>query len=909
MVYDDEKGLEFDIGIVGWWYYYNYGSILTYLALCKALESKGYSVLMIRKIGNEKSGLENQLPEKAINRYCTISKFYNEKTVKELNNLCKSFISGSDQMWNPNCEKDAGKQYFLDFVDEEHKKISYASSIGNSTDASNRYKVEYREYLQTFSAVSVREKYSIEYFKKIYGITPSHVCDPVFLCDKHVYLEIMEKSKIKLDKEYLLCFILDPTEEKKQIIRQMSKILGIEVKCLVDLTDARNKAEELKEFECLPYIDIEDFLYLFSNASFIITDSFHGTCFSIIFEKKFISIPNYKRGDKRVKELLKLYQLEDRILENPTDIDKYVSDIKYDVVTSIIEKEREKSWNWLLDKLNNKCDNLESNSAEIQRFQSNEDFIRIQLLVTLLRDYGVKKIVLSPGGRDVPIVRMFEYNEEFFDIYRITDERSAAYFGLGLARQSNMPVACVCTSGTAVCNYMPAVAEAYYTGVPVIYITADRQSIYLNMGEDQTIPQKNIFKEITKREITVPEGNGFKVRHQAVRDISDCILETTHNGFGPVHINISVDDITIGQDMPKTAWKLLPFIYPHILRVKYEEKDKLLRWVNDLKKSKRIMVVYGQNQKLCEDEIDVIKRFVNKYNCIIVTDHISNLHIQGTLMPYNMLHQITQREFDEVLAPDILISVGGKRLMNDPLTHKVRNSKKNIRHWSVRENGDIKDFYYKLSSVLEMSQKAFFNFFTKNVGNVENDKNFFRLWFSYIERYPVIENKEFNGVFVQSVIFPRLPKNSIVHLGVGQVFHDCRKFYIPETVDVFCNMGTNGIDGCVSTFMGQCAVEKNRLCFLVIGDLAFFYDMNSIWNKKLSKNIRILLINNNGTDLLRSHNLKAIRSVHNTSAKGWVESTGFQYIEAHTKEEFLEKIDLFVSDKSEKALFFEVFCD
>ena len=122
-------------------------------------------------------------------------------------------------------------------------------------------------------------------------------------------------------------------------------------------------------------------------------------------------------------------------------------------------------------------------------------------------------------------------------------------------------------------------------------------------------------------------------------------------------------------------------------------------------------------------------------------------------------------------------------------------------------------------------------------------------------------------------------------------------------------MGTNGIDGCVSTFMGQCAVEKNRLCFLVIGDLAFFYDMNSIWNKKLSKNIRILLINNNGTDLLRSHNLKAIRSVHNTSAKGWVESTGFQYIEAHTKEEFLEKIDLFVSDKSEKALFFEVFCD
>lgn len=148
-----------------------------------------------------------------------------------------------------------------------------------------------------------------------------------------------------------------------------------------------------------------------------------------------------------------------------------------------------------------------------------------------------------------------------------------------------------------------------------------------------------------------------------------------------------------------------------------------------------------------------------------------------------------------------------------------------------------------------------------------------------------------------------------MHLGVGQVFHDCRKFHISETIDIFCNMGTNGIDGCASTFMGQCAVEKNKLCFLLIGDLAFFYDMNSIWNKELQNNIRILLINNHGTDLLRSHNLKAISSVHNTSAKGWVESVGFEYLEAHTKEEFLEKLKYFLSRDAERALFFEIFCE
>lgn len=909
MVYDDKFEQKFDVGIVGWWYYYNYGSILTYLALCKALESKGYSVLMIRKIMDGKSELENQLPEKAINRYCTISKFYDENTIKKLNNVCDSFISGSDQMWNPSCEKDAGKQYYLDFVDDNHKKISYASSLGNAEDANDEFKEKYRKYVKRFYAVSVREGYSIAPFNAIYGILPKQVCDPVFLCDKNVYLDILQNSKKRIDKEYLLCFILDPTEEKKELIKRVSLKLKLEVICLVDLTDARKKAEKFKEYENYPYADIEEFLYLFKNAKFIITDSYHGTCFSIIFEKKFLSISNFERGEKRVKELLKLYGIEDRIIEDVVDEAIYFKEIDYSVVNKKIEIEKEKSWNWLLEKLGKPNNYSQINYQNIEKLYSNDDFIRIRILITLLHNYGIKKVVLSPGGRDVPIVRMIEYNEDKFEIYRITDERSAAYFGLGLARQSNMPVACICTSGTAVCNYLPAVTEAYYTGIPVIYITADRQQIYLNMGEDQTIPQNNIFKEVTKKEITIPEGHGFKVTHQAIRDISDCILETVHNGYGPVHINISVDNITIGDKMPKKAWDLLPFIYPHILRVKYEDRDSLIRWVNDLKKSQRIMIVYGQNHSLTNNEIEIIQEFVSKYNCVILTDPISNLHIEGSLMSYNMLNQISQVEFDEILAPDILITVGGKRLMNDPLTHKVRGSKKNIRHWSVMENGEIKDFYYKLTSVLEMSQKAFFSFFTLNAGEIENNKQYYNTWYSYIKKYPCNEIKGYHGVYVLSEVLPRLPEGSLLHLGVGQVFHDCRKFHISETIDIFCNMGTNGIDGCASTFMGQCAVEKNKLCFLLIGDLAFFYDMNSIWNKELQNNIRILLINNHGTDLLRSHNLKAISSVHNTSAKGWVESVGFEYLEAHTKEEFLEKLKYFLSRDAERALFFEVFCN
>ena len=122
-------------------------------------------------------------------------------------------------------------------------------------------------------------------------------------------------------------------------------------------------------------------------------------------------------------------------------------------------------------------------------------------------------------------------------------------------------------------------------------------------------------------------------------------------------------------------------------------------------------------------------------------------------------------------------------------------------------------------------------------------------------------------------------------------------------------MGTNGIDGCTSTFLGQCAVVNDKPCFLLVGDLSFFYDMNSIWNKPLKKNIKILLVNNNGTGLLRNNNLKAITSVHNTSAEGWVKSTGFEYISARSKEEYDDKLKYFLSNKPEKALFFEVFCE
>lgn len=247
--------------------------------------------------------------------------------------------------------------------------------------------------------------------------------------------------------------------------------------------------------------------------------------------------------------------------------------------------------------------------------------------------------------------------------------------------------------------------------------------------------------------------------------------------------------------------------------------------------------------------------------------------------------------------------------MNDPLTFKIRGGLENIRHWRVTPDGKVKDFYFRLSSVIEMSQDKFFEWFSSHAGDCENNGQYYENWRQLVSEYGAPEIKNFNSNYVQSKFFPKLPAGSVLHLGVGQSFHDCRRYTIDKTVEIYCNMGTNGIDGCTSTFMGQCAVVQDKLCFLIVGDLSFFYDMNSIWNKILSKNIRILMVNNNGSGLLRGHQLKAITSVHNTSAKGWVESTGFKYITATSKEEYEDMLNYFVRDESEAPLFFEVFCE
>lgn len=915
---DDMK--KYDVGIFGWWYNMNYGANLTYFSLNRAIQKMGFSVGMVWKAINPDKLPDNPAIRFA-KKYYELGSAFSAEDMYKHNDYYNAFLLGSDQLWSPTQERNSGKDFFFDFVDDEKNKIAYAQSIGRDRPLPEDFVEKYKSRVHRFNGISVREDYAVDVVRKGFLIDVPQVCDPIFLSEREVWDELIENADIELPSKYILNLILDPDQEKMDFCKTIRNDLGY--RNYINFTALTPKVPWKKGFGKEPVDNsegtIENLVKAYSKADYIITDSFHGTCLAVIMNKPFISIANYKRGAGRFESLLRWLKLEERLVHDVKEtIDVHHKALDYEPVNKIISKSSEEGRAWLKQHLEKKM-NLailpenelsEKEKSDLAKLNNNPDFKKIRILATLLRDYGIKHIVLSPGGRDVPLVRIFENNSDTFTLHRVTDERSAAYYGLGLATQLRSPVACVCTSGTAVSNYLPAVTEAFYTGVPLVMITADRYSVFHEHGEDQTIPQSNVFDNVIKKSVTLPEGKEERDLYQTRRDISDCILESTHNGFGPVHINIAIGNIKAGAALSSKHWKILPKLTPHILRVGLNDtKDTMMKWVNALKRSERVLLVYGQNPPTDEKQQKNIEAFVSKYNCVVTTDHISNLSCKYELGTYNMIQGITQKEFDEKLSPDIVITVGGKRLMNDSLTYKIRGGSKSIRHWSVVPDGRIRDFYFRLSSVLEMSQDKFFEFFAENAGDIKNNENYYNSWKEIYEKHPSPIIEDFNANYIQSKFLPSIPKGSLLHLGVGQSFYDCRKYHIDDEVEVFCNMGTNGIDGCTSTFMGQSFIAKDRLCFLLVGDLSFFYDMNSIWNKPLHRNMRILMVNNNGSGLLRGHRLKGVTSKHDTEARGWVESTGFKYMSANDREEYEEKLSSFIDPEGEEPLFFEVFCN
>lgn len=539
------------------------------------------------------------------------------------------------------------------------------------------------------------------------------------------------------------------------------------------------------------------------------------------------------------------------------------------------------------------------------------DIERCRLIVSLLKAYCIKHIVISSGTRNMSLARYFESND-CFTTYNVTDERSAAYFAIGLSVKMNYePIVITCTSGTAVTNYLPGVTEAFYQRVPLIIISGDRYPCYIGQMEAQMIYQASIFKDVCKKTVQLPINWDASGIWETRRMVSEAILECKHFVNGPVHINMPINII---EHNPPPTENLALINVKKITRTDYlSSPDQWEMAIQKLKKSKKIMVIYGQNNPLSPEDKKYFNKFTEKYNCVVLTDHLSNVHGKYCLNPYRLMKKITNNDFKSTLLPDLMIYVGGKRVLNCPLQGKIRSIVRTIPFWHVIEDGSLCDIYRKLTDIFGCSQSYFFKFFVENAGDIHNDESYYNDWITENSKVPLVDwntvkwtNDKFTSYYTMGRLMENLPKNSMLHLSVGNTFINSHNYPLDPSITVYCNMGTNGIDGSCSSFIGQCAVD-NQLSFLMIGDLSFFYDMNSLWNKAPGANVRIMLNNDHCAGLLKHYQSRSITHKHGAIAEGWIRSLGyFKYICAHNREEFDMLLPEFTSADSEQAIFFEI---
>lgn len=530
----------------------------------------------------------------------------------------------------------------------------------------------------------------------------------------------------------------------------------------------------------------------------------------------------------------------------------------------------------------------------------------VQHILYLLKANQIRKIVISPGSRHFPLSHSIE-NDSFFQPFSVVDERSAAFFALGLIQQSGEPVAICCSSGTSVANYGSAVSEAFYQHLPLLLLTADRIPEYLGQKEDQMIKQDDIFREFIKYHGRLPVIRNEVDEWYANRIINEALIELNHTGQGPVQLNY-----------PIFEHRTDPFEVTELPRVRkitlHKADDEADVWAKARTKlaDKKVMIVWGQSVPASERLTKALDKFCEKYNCTILTDRISGCtHTNAILNAFVVLKAMTLDE-QEKLAPDIVLDFGGNIVFNGEIKDYLKRNAPRMESWQVGPQSKVSDTFRKLTELFEMNEYTFLEKMAESAESFSTN-SYFSEW-DTISKTIDEPKPEFSQLYVIGELINHLPQNSVLQLSNSNAIRMSHLYEIDESVQCYCNRGVNGIDGCMSTAVGYAAVA-DRPVFLIIGDLTFFYDMNALWNRHLSKNLRILLVNNEGGAVMHlpfSNDMgqvltKYTSAGHATSAQGWVDSIGVKYISAHNKDEADRGIAALADLSHEGPILLEVF--
>ena len=512
----------------------------------------------------------------------------------------------------------------------------------------------------------------------------------------------------------------------------------------------------------------------------------------------------------------------------------------------------------------------------------------IQILISLLKQYGIKKIIASPGATNYTLVGSIQ-NDPFFEVYSCVDERSAVYLAIGMCDECNEPIALSCTGATASRNYMSGLTEAFYRKLPILAITSMEPRTNVGHLKAQQIDRSQLPRDIAIESVYLPPVKDEEDAYQCMLSVNKALLALNHRGGGPVHIDIASTFGSVNQKAIESARIIKRItqneIFPQI-------------------PSGKIAVMIGAHNRFDEKLTKAIDKFCASHNAMVLCVNPCSYSGEYAFRPGLLYAQLGCDK--ELKAFDLLIHIG------ETSSDYVGFSIKAKEVWRISEDGCIKDRYRSLTHVFEMPECVFFDYYNQE-GKEDNS-----LLLSYTKRLEDVRTKmpdlPFSNCWIAQSLAPLLPDNSDLYLGIVNSLRVWDYANISKSINTHSNVGGYGIDGCLSTMIGSSIVSPDKEFYGVFGDLAFFYDCNVLGNRHLGKNLHIIIVNNDGGQQFRNFDHPASSMGEQTNEfvaaaghygpkspnviKHLAQDFGFRYYAASTKDEFKSIIPYFLENGS-----------
>ena len=524
-----------------------------------------------------------------------------------------------------------------------------------------------------------------------------------------------------------------------------------------------------------------------------------------------------------------------------------------------------------------------------------------QIVLALLKAHGIKKVIASPGTTNIALVASMQ-QDSWFEMFSSVDERSAAYMACGMASESGEPVVLTCTGATASRNYFPGLTEAFYRKLPILAITGSHGDEVVGHLHAQSLDRRFHPSDTVKLSVSIDRICEPKDEWATIVKVNTAILELKHRGGGPVHINLRQ-----GYEAGFSTDSL-----PMVRKIDRYETIKKLPDIT----AKSVAIFIGSHRVFNQDETSAIESFCERYNAAVFCDHTS-----GYKGKYKVLYALPgcQSNVKKIFKADLLIHLG-EVSADFYSTNKIRG----LCTWRVSEDGEIRDVYHNLNAIFEMDELEFFMAYN----NLKNEKETLSLYTEALAQYQstlnMLPDLPWGNLWCAYKMHDKLPKNSIIHFSIFNSLRSWDFFELDNSIISNCNVGGFGIDGPISTLIGASLATPSRLHFGIVGDLAFFYDLNSMGNRHVGNNIRILLVNNGVGTEFRNYDHPAAKwgeeanpfmaaaghfgNKSKTLVKNFAEDLGFEYMTADNKEAFLRNVNHFLTPEIlDKPIIFEIF--